>query len=202
MLGHERQTVAMDLAVALHHTCGVRPDVAHKAPKGTEDCELCWWAPRRACGAGGAGEGRGSSVPGWWCVPVFAGLGKQGGRGSGLLLPLVPHGCCVGGQKEGGGGGGGGGGGARGEAPGDAAASCRCDGSGAALAGEEQEEEEEEEEEAEASQGLLSSILPLGSTAGTCTCVSLRGSSGAEVDAVGFLGTRAVGVMSTETWSP
>ena len=42
------------------------------------------------------------------------------------------------------------------------------------------EEEEEEEEEAEASQGLLSSILSLVSPAGTCTCVSLRGSSGGD----------------------
>ena len=41
-------------------------------------------------------------------------------------------------------------------------------------------EEEEEEEEEEASQGLLSTILSVGSTVGTCSCVSLRGSSGGD----------------------
>ena len=34
-------------------------------------------------------------------VPVFAGPGRQGRRGGGLLLPPFPHGLCVGGQKEG-----------------------------------------------------------------------------------------------------
>ena len=45
-------------------------------------------------------------MPGILCaVPVFTGLVRQGGRGGGLLLPPLPHGWCVGGQKEGGGGG-------------------------------------------------------------------------------------------------
>ena len=30
MLRHERQTVAMELAAALHHSCGVRLDVSHE----------------------------------------------------------------------------------------------------------------------------------------------------------------------------
>ena len=34
MLRHERQTVAMELAAALHHSCGVRPDVSYSAPRG------------------------------------------------------------------------------------------------------------------------------------------------------------------------
>ena len=34
MLRHERQTVAMELAAALHHSLGVRPDVSYKAPRG------------------------------------------------------------------------------------------------------------------------------------------------------------------------
>ena len=33
-LGHERQTVEMELAAALHHSCGVRPDVSYQAPRG------------------------------------------------------------------------------------------------------------------------------------------------------------------------
>ena len=33
-IGHERMTVAMELAAALHHSCSVRPDVSHKALMG------------------------------------------------------------------------------------------------------------------------------------------------------------------------
>ena len=33
MLLHELQTVAVELAAALHHSCGVRPDVSCKAPR-------------------------------------------------------------------------------------------------------------------------------------------------------------------------
>ena len=101
---------------------------------------------------------RGSAEPGpgWGSVARPRRSGQQR-RWSGRLL------FRRGGQKEGGGGEGGG--------------VQRDTGAGAPLAGEEQEEEGEEEE-AEASQGLLSTILSLGSSAGTCSCVSLRGSSG------------------------
>ena len=33
-LRHERMTVAMELAAALHHSCGVRPDATYNAPRG------------------------------------------------------------------------------------------------------------------------------------------------------------------------
>ena len=33
MLRHERQTVAMELAAALHHSCGVRPDVSFEVAR-------------------------------------------------------------------------------------------------------------------------------------------------------------------------
>ena len=78
-LRHERQTVAMVLAEACHHSLWFFPAVAQgeeggrprrvRRPTGTEDGQDSWVAPRRARGAGGAGEARGAFAPGasWWC---------------------------------------------------------------------------------------------------------------------------------------
>ena len=62
----------------------------------------------------------------------------------------------------------------RGEAHGDATPSCRRHGKGTVASGAGRQEEEEEKE---TSSNFLFSFLSLGSTAGTCSCVSLRGRS-------------------------
>ena len=68
---------------------------------GTEVGELSGCAAgcsERAGAAAGVGA-RGLPVLQWCAVPVFARRGRQGGRSGGLLLLLLPHGLCVGGQK-------------------------------------------------------------------------------------------------------
>ena len=40
LLVHDRQTVAMELAAALHHSRDARPNVTHNAPRGTDDGKL------------------------------------------------------------------------------------------------------------------------------------------------------------------
>ena len=72
----------------------------------------------------------------WGAVPVSACLGRQGGRSRRLLLPPLPHGLCVGGQK-------GGAGEEGGEvAFGGARGSCYSAGTSASLDGADEQEEE------------------------------------------------------------
>ena len=94
-------------------------------------------------------------------VPVSAGPGRQGGRSRGLLLPPLPHGLCVGGQK---GGGGGEGEGEGEEAFGGTRGSCGGAGTCASLVGA------GEEEEADASDLLLPLSYPCSSSTTAVAC--------------------------------
>ena len=57
MLRHERQTVAMELAAALHHSCGVRPDVLREVPREQQTASPGAGRPEGARAASG-GEAR------------------------------------------------------------------------------------------------------------------------------------------------
>ena len=63
-LRHERQTVAMELAAALHHSRDVGPGT-YDGPSGTGDSEFreALWCPDGARGAGGGSHGRSRGCP-------------------------------------------------------------------------------------------------------------------------------------------
>ena len=83
MLKHERQTVAMELAAALHHSRDARSNVTYKSLTGTEDGKLEAGNP---FGAPASSEARGAAAPGLW--PVLASVFGEDVDASSLAVLL------------------------------------------------------------------------------------------------------------------
>ena len=100
-LRHERMTVRMELAAALHHSAGPETNDAARRQSALVVCgqesdrilRRSWFRSTRLARAPVG------------CRPCLCWSWKTGGRSRGLLLPPLPHGLCVRGKKGGGGGG-------------------------------------------------------------------------------------------------